>query len=297
MQRNQLSDLSIFVEVARAKGFRAAAENLKLGAGSVSEAVQRFEDRVGVRLFDRTTRRIALTGAGERLYQRSLPAILDLEDAVRDLNETQNNVSGTLRLSAPPGCGPFFLDNLISRFADANPNVDIDIMYDEEKVDLVASGIDAAIRTQILLEQDTHAVPVGPELDMVIVGSPGFFEEHGVPAKPSDLPHFKGICFAIGAQRRLASWNFKGPDGIYSVVPEQRILVNDPQSLLRFAEAGLGLTYVYARTAEPYIKSGRLLSVLQQDLAPFSRFTINYLSKKNMPNRLRAFIDLAKKVK
>lgn len=294
MQRNQLSDMSIFVEVARANGFRTAAENLNLGPGSVSEAVQRFEDRLGVRLFDRTTRKIALTALGRQLYQRSLPAITDLETAVRELNDARGVVAGTLKLSAPGGSGALFLDALITDYCRACPDVTIELTYDDAKVDLVASGIDAAIRSRNLLELDTHAVSIGPELDMTIVASPEYLDRMGTPTTPEDLLARDGICFAIGSSKQLVPWVFENAEGTYAVAPTPRLIVNELASLIAFAEAGLGLAYLYAAPVQALIDAGRLVRVLDDQISPRPRYTINYLSKRHMPARLRAFIDIAK---
>lgn len=294
MQRTQLSDMAIFVEVARSGGFRAAAARLKLGPGSVSEAVQRFEDRLGVRLFERTTRRIALTSAGEKLFRRSLPAITDLESAVRELDDERDAPSGKLRLSAPRSSGALFLDDLIARYARKHPQVSVEVIYEDRKSDLVSSGLDAAIRSHALLEQDTHAVPVGPSLEMTIVAAPGYLKVRGWPETPADITAHDGICFAFSDGPRLAPWNFEGPEGSFSVMPTPRLVVNELPSLLAFAAAGLGLTYLYAQAAAPLVAAKRLVPLLEGQTSPLHRYTINYLSKRHMPARLRAFIDLAK---
>ncbi|MCY6383163.1 LysR family transcriptional regulator [Hoeflea prorocentri] len=294
MQRSQLSDVSIFVEVARLNGFRAAARNLKLQAASVSEAVQRFEDRLGVRLFERSTRSVALTAIGEQLFKRSLPAINDLEAAIRDLNDQREGVSGTLRLSAPYSAGAFFLDDLVARFAIRFPDVKVDLIYDDQKVDLIESRIDAAIRSQTLLEADTHAVPVGPNLKMVVVGSPGYLKQHGVPKNPEDVLGHDGICFAFGSSGRLAPWVFDGEDGTLSVMPTPRMTVNDLRSMVLYASQGLGLAYVYAEVAAPLVNAGDLIEVMADRLPSLPRYSLNYRSKKHMTRRLRAFIDMAK---
>lgn len=276
MKRNQLSDMSVFVEVARAQGFRSAAKNLKLGAGSVSEAVQRFENRLGVRLFDRTTRKIALTTLGQKLYERSLPAIQDLENAVNELAETEGVVGGTLKLSAPRSSGPFFLNTLITEFAALYPDINVELIYDDQKVDLVSSGVDAAIRSQNLLEQDTHAVSIGPELNMVIVASPSYIKLNGAPQTPEELLMHQGIFFAFNNAKRLAPWMFENDEGAYSVTPKPRMIVNDIVSMLNYAEAGLGLAYIYAAPAEPLIASGKLVKVLDGQVPNLPRYTLNY---------------------
>lgn len=294
MKRHQLSDMSVFVEVARAQGFRAAAKTLNLGAGSVSEAVQRFEDRLGVRLFERSTRSVALTAAGKRLYEQSMPAIADLESAVRDLSDAKNKISGTLRLNAPRTAGPFFLTKLVATFASKYEDVDVELIYDDQKVDLVSSGIDAAIRSATMLEQDTHAVPIGPALDMAIVASPEYLERKGTPRSASELISHDGICFVFDGSGQLAPWNFGSKDGVHSATPRPRMVANDLESLLSFAEAGLGLAYVYAEAVRERIGKGKLIEVLKGKATSLPRYSINYRSKRHMPARLRAFIDMAK---
>ncbi len=295
MQRSELSDVSVFVEVARCNGFRAAADKLKIGPGTVSEAIQRFEDRLGVRLFERTTRSIALTTAGEQLYRRSLPALAELENAFQDLNDETRSVSGTLRLSAPRSAGPFFLDSLVAKFATEHPGVAVELIYDDQKVDLVTSGVDAAIRSTTLLEQDTHAIAIGPELRMTIVASPDYLEQRGVPKAPEDLVDHDGICFAFGQADRLAPWRFEVGGKVCTVVPKPRMVCNDLLSLLRYATAGAGVAYVYAKTAEPLIATNRLVELFKGKVPALPQYTLNYLTKRHMPKRLRAFIDLARK--
>ncbi|MEM8975131.1 MAG: LysR substrate-binding domain-containing protein [Pseudomonadota bacterium] len=297
MQRNQLSDVSIFVEVARQNGFRAAANVLKLQAASVSEAVQRFEERLGVRLFERSTRSVALTPIGERLYKRSLPAINDLEAAFLDLDEQRDTVSGTLRLSAPYSAGAFFLDDLVARFAKEYPDVMIELIYNDQKIDLISSQVDAAIRSNTLLEAETHALPVGPELTMTIVASQEYLDRRGTPKCPEDILDHDGICFAFGSSDRLAPWMFDGDDGSRCVMPKPRIVANDLRSLVSYAACGLGLAYVYAEVAAPYIAANTLVEVMSDQVPPMPCYSLNYRSKKHMTKRLRAFVDLAKIVR
>lgn len=295
MRSASLDDVSVFVEVARANGFRAAAENLKVGAGSVSETIQRIESRLGVRLIERTTRKMSLTSAGERLLARTRPALADLQSALADLSEDQNRISGTLRLSAPRSSSPFFLDDVIAKFGSSYPEVGVEVMYDDSKVDLVTSGIDAAIRSQTLLEKETYAVEIGPKLDMALVASPAYFERNGTPTKPTDLTDHDGICFAFGRADRLAPWSFvEGKKPAYMVTPRPRMIVNELVSMINFAKAGLGLAYIYRKPANTFIESGELVTLFDKHIPSLPRYTINYLTKRHMPARLRAFIDLAK---
>lgn len=297
MERQQLSDMTVFVEVARAQGFRAASKRLNLKAGSISEAVQRFEDRLGVRLFERSTRSVALTAAGERLYERSLPALADLENAVRDLDDAKQVIGGTLKLSAPYSAGPFFLNKLLADYLDAYPTVNVEVIYDDMKVDLVTSGFEAAIRSNMLLEQDTHALQIGPELNMATVASPDYLVKNGTPQSPDDLFEHNTIGFVFGSSGRLAPWQFSGKDGPYKISPKPRVIVNDLRTMIDFAEQGLGIAYVYAATAKNGLETGRLVPVLDGLVPSLPRYSINYRTKRHMSARLRAFIDLAKQIK
>ncbi len=294
MERQQLSDLTVFAEVARAKGFRAAASRLNLQAGSISEAVQRFEDRLGVRLFERSTRSVALTTAGEKLYSRSLPALADLEAAIQELDEDKDGIAGTLKLSAPYSAGPFFLDRLLAQFAKQFPDVLIELIYDDAKADLVTSGVDAAIRSNTLLEQDTHALPIGPDLKMALVASPEYLAEKGMPERPSDLIDHDGIFFAFGSSGNIAPWTFEAGDGPRAINAKRRIVVNNLQSMVHCAASGLGLAYVYREAAKNAIDQGQLLSLFDNKVPELPRYSLNYRTKRHMPARLRAFIDFAK---
>lgn len=294
MQRNHLSDMAIFVEVARQGGFRAAAQLMNLGPGSVSDAVQRFEDRLGVRLFERTTRRIVLTTTGDLLYRRSVPAIDELDNAVRDLNDEKDAVTGVLKINAPRNTGSLFLNDLITRYLKANPVVQVEVNYDDGKIDLVASRIDAVIRPMTLVEKDSHAVPLGPELEMSVVASRAYLNRCGIPKSPQALTEHDCICFAYDGVSTLAPWSFEGNEGTYTVIPKSRIIVNDIASMLKFAQSGLGIAYVYTSEIESLAASKKLIPLLMGEPSSLQRYTINYLTKRHMPSRLRAFIDLAK---
>jgi len=294
MNRNHLGDIQTFIEVVKHGGFRAAAAHLKRSPAAVSEAIQRLEDGLQARLLERSTRTMSLTEIGQSFYDRSLPAITDLEDAVRDLDDQKHEVSGTLRLSAPYSAGPFFLDELIARFSAEHSTVEVSLIYDDNKVDLLSSGIDAAIRSNTLLETSTHAVSVGPELNMSIVASPDYLANHAEISAPEDIMEHDTLCYVFGRSGQQAPWGFLRNGNTLVIEPKPKIVANDMRSLAYFACQGMGLTYIYSELAKPYIQQGELVSVLDMFLPSLPRYSLNYSSKRNMPRRLRAFIDLAK---
>jgi len=294
MNQSNFGDIRVFVEVARRGGFRTAAEHLQRAPASISEAVRRLENGLGVRLFERSTRSVALTALGEQFYRQSLPAVADLEAAIRDLDDHKDDVTGTLHLSAPYSAGPFFLDDLVARFAVAHPAVDIEIIYDDQKVDLLTSGVDAVVRSSSLLAPDTYAVPVGPELTMSIVAAPEYLARNGKPQHPQDVADHDAICYSFGMGGPLAPWQFQGQEGPFILQPQPRMVANDMRAMLRYAELGLGQAYVYGEIAAAYVVKGGLVEVLADHLSPLPRYSLNYRSKRHMTRRLKSFIDMAK---
>lgn len=294
MNRSHFDEIRVFVEVARQGGFRAAAQRLQQAPASISDAVRRLEERLGIRLFERSTRTVALTDIGARFFQRSLAAVTDLEVAIRDIEEQKDEVTGTLRLSAPYSAGPFFLDDLVARFALTYPAVSIELIYDDQTVDLLTSGVDAVVRSSTMLEPDTYAVPVGPEITMAIVAAPDYLARKGTPEHPRDIARHDAICYAFGLGGPSAPWSFNGTTSPYVIQPQPRVIANDMRSLVHYAQAGLGLAYMYREIAAPHFDEGSVVDVLGTYLSPLPRYSLNYRTKRFMPRRLRALLDMAK---
>jgi DNA-binding transcriptional LysR family regulator len=294
MRRNELGEISVFVAVVKHKGFRAAAKILNLQAGSVSQALQRLEDRLDYQLLNRTTRQISLTEEGRTLFNRASPAIADIEDAIRELDGMKDKISGTLRLNAPRAVGTCFLDALLSEYVIKYYDVKLEIAFQDDKIDLVESGIDAAIRIAGLLDKDTYAVPIGPELNMAVVVSPNYIKKFGVPQHPTEINNHRGVCYKQNSSTTIYGWQFKEGNKKYSVSPKQSIIVNDSDSILRFVQDNAGIGYVYKHDAQYLIDCGKCVQILQNHTYSQGRYSINYITKKHMPKRLRAFINLAR---
>lgn len=294
MDRSQLSDIAVFVEVARRNGFRAAAEALHLTPGAVSSSVQRFESRLGVRLLERSTRSVALTVPGEFLFSGCEAALEQISRVIDEISDQSSVVTGVLKISAPRRAGRFFLDELLVKYGSAFPQVKVDILYNDSKVDLVTTGIDIAVRSRTILDENTYAFPIGTPMPMAIVGSPKYLKQHGTPKIPNELINHDGICFAFEDSRNLAQWDFKAVSGTYCAMPKTKMVVNDIDALITYCEAGLGLAYTFAESVRESVEEKRLVAVLKKHVAPLPGFSINYLNKRHMPARVRAFIELAK---
>ncbi|MEM9092136.1 MAG: LysR family transcriptional regulator [Cyanobacteria bacterium P01_F01_bin.53] len=294
MKDDRLSGLTAFVQVVRVGGFRKAASELGMSAASVSEAVSRLEKRIGVGLLKRTTRKISLTEAGKDFYARCGPALDSIADAIETIQDSQKKVAGTLRLTAPWSAGPIFLNQLVATFLQAYPDVVVDLNYDARKLDLVSSGVDAAIRSDNLLEQDSQALPMGPKLPMCVVASPDYLARMGTPKLPADLNNHAGIYFRLSANNMLAPWVFVSKKERYTVTPRQRLIVNDAQAAIEMAERGLGMTYTYRAFAQSQIENGQLIALFPKAADVRPSFYLNFLSRRHMPLKLSAFISLSK---
>ncbi|QIA03939.1 LysR family transcriptional regulator [Pseudomonas fluorescens] len=293
MKNPSTADLSIFLCIAQHLNFSRAAVDLGLTPSALSHSLRALENRLGVRLFNRTTRSVALTEAGERLYARLKPAFRDIDDALEDLNHFRDKPSGNLRITSGRQACELVLLPIASEFLKIYPDIRLEVVESDALLDIVASGFDAGVRFGNRLEADMVSMPIGPNLRSVVVGSPGFFERHPAPQKPEDLHALPCIRhrFPSGSMYR---WEFER-GGI-----EQEIEVNGPLTLgdvslmVGPALQGLGLAYVFEDMAREHLASGRLVQVLADWCPYYPGLHLYYPSRRHVPAPLKAFIDFAR---
>lgn len=293
MKNPSTADLSIFLCIAQHLNFSRAAVDLGLTPSALSHSLRALENRLGVRLFNRTTRSVALTEAGERLYARLKPAFRDIDDALEDLNHFRDKPSGNLRITSGRQACELVLLPIASEFLQAYPDIRLEVVESDALLDIVASGFDAGVRFGNRLEADMVSLPIGPNLRSVVVGSPGFFERHPAPQKPEDLQALPCIRhrFPSGSIYR---WEFER-GGI-----DQEIEVNGPLTLgdvslmIGPALQGLGLAYVFEDMAREHLASGRLVQVLADWCPYYPGLHLYYPSRRHVPAPLKAFIDFAR---
>ncbi|MBX8620983.1 MULTISPECIES: LysR family transcriptional regulator [Pseudomonas] len=293
MKTPSTADLPIFLCIAQHLNFSRAAVDLGLTPSALSHSLRALENRLGVRLFNRTTRSVALTEAGERLYARLKPAFRDIDDALEDLNHFRDKPSGNLRITAGRQACELVLLPIASEFLQAYPDIRLEVVESDALLDIVASGFDAGVRFGNRLEADMVSMPIGPNLRSVVVGAPGFFERHPAPQKPEDLHALPCIRhrFPSGSMYR---WEFER-GGI-----EQEIEINGPLTLgdvslmIGPALQGLGLAYVFEDMAREHLASGRLVQVLADWCPYYPGLHLYYPSRRHVPAPLKAFIDFAR---
>lgn len=296
MRDDRTPALRAFHTIARHGSFTRAAAELEVTASALSQTLRQLEQRLGVRLLQRTTRKVGLTEAGRQFLERIAPALAEIDGAVETLRQHGDRPAGTLRITVARG----FLDHLIAphlvAFLQAWPEVRLDIIADSALADLVADGIDAGIRLGERLARDVVAVPLGGPLRSLVVGSPAYFARHGRPQHPRDLQQHVCARFRHASSGAIYRWEFAHKSGPqrgrwFEMEVDGPLTVNDTSLALRAAVDGLLLVHVLEPEARSAIAAGQLETVLDSWLPPYDGFYLYYPSRMQVPPKLRAFID------
>ena len=293
-----LTDLSAFVAVLQAGGFREAA---RIGGGSasgLSEAIRRLETQLGVRLLNRTTRSVSPTEAGQRLAERLTPALGEVEAALDVVNAFRDRPAGTLRLNVPATVARLVLPSIVTPFLQAFPDIRLEVIVEDRFVDVLAEGCDAGIRYDERLEQDMIAVPIGPRLQrFATAASPAYLAAHGVPADPRALLGHACLRgqFASGA---FPAWEFERDGEIVRIEPAGPLVVRLGAAVDLAVDAavqGLGIIHLFEAWLAPLIESGALVPILQPWWQNFPGPFLYYPGRRYVPAPLRAFLDFIRR--
>ena len=284
-------ELDTVMAVARLGGFRAAAIELGVSPTSVSNAVAGLEARLGVRLFNRTTRSVSLSEAGEQFIAAVGPALSDIHGAMEATKSRRGRPVGTLRLNCTVEAARQILVPVVLKFQRRYPDVGVDIVTDAQLIDIVAKGFDAGIRTRDTVPGDMIAVPFGPELRFVVVGSPAYLRDHPAPAKPGDLMAHRCIR-ARWPSGALYRWEFAKRGRTLTIDPPGSLTLDESSLMREAALADAGLAYMWEARVRGDLTRGHLVSVLDEWMPTSPGFCLYYPDRRNVPAALRAFIDM-----
>ena len=292
-----LGDLTAFVAVARAGGFREGAKASNTSASGLSEAVRRLEVRLGVRLLHRTTRSVAPTEAGARLLERLGPALMEIESALDVVNTFRDRPAGTLRLNVPISAARLVLPAIVPAFLAEYPDIRLEVVAEDGFVDLLAAGADAGIRYEERLEKDMVAIPIGPRRQrFATAASPAYLDRRGRPHHPREL--LEHAClrgrFASGT---LTTWEFERDGEVVRIDPRGPLLVSAGTATdlaVEAAVAGTGIILLFEDWLRPYFDRGALEPVLKPWWQEFSGPFLYYPGRRHLPGPLRAFVDFIK---
>ncbi len=295
MPGDGLNEFDAVLAIARRGSFRAAALELGLSATALSNLIAKLERRVGVRLFNRTTRSVSLTDAGQTFVEQVRPAVRTLHDAMSVARSQLETPSGTLRINAFAAGAREVLRPLLLRFIRRYPQVHIDLVTEGRIVDVVDAGFDLGLRSADLVPSDMIAVPVGRPRSFAVVGSPAYFEANGKPRVPPDL--MQHACLRIRLPNgALHRWQFQ-KDGEPLQVDVNGPITLDEASLARMAVLDhVGIGYFMVSDVREDIEAGRLVRVLQDWTPPLARLSLYYPSRRNPSAAFKALIDMAREV-
>ena len=286
-----LAHLECFVQSAEGGSFSAAARRMGLTPAAVSKNVARLEARLGLRLFQRSTRRLTLTEGGERFLSQVRGALTTLQDAVAGVAKDDGQPSGTLKVSMGQAFGRAYLVPLLGEFLARHPAVLPDWHFDNRQVDLIGEGFDAAIGAGIALTQGIVARELA-RVHVVATASPGYMAGRRMPRKPADLAALDGILRRSAPTGRVNAFTFRNARGDEGLVEQRpRVVFSDPEAMCQAATMNLGVALLPMPFAAPLLATGALLRLLPGWYADTGPISLYYPSKKLLPGKTRAFVD------
>lgn len=290
MPMDKFNDINIFVRSAQTRSFSVAAQHLGMSPSAVSKAVMRLEESLGIRLMNRTTRKITLTDDGAAFYERCRQILGELEEAELELKRAQSTPTGTLRIDLTTELGQLHIIPALPQFIERYPDLKLNISLSNRMADVIEEGIDVVVR-----------IGVGPDSSLIMHGlgtarfivcaAPNYLRQYGIPQTLEDLKHHNCISFVSPWTGRVFDWQFQNDGQQISIPVEGNLCLNNGKSLLDIALAGIGLVQVYNYIAGEAIAQGKLKPVLENYVAPGSLISVVYPQKRHLSAKIRAFID------
>jgi DNA-binding transcriptional LysR family regulator len=280
MPRHDLNDLLAFVAVARERSFTKAAAKLGVSQSALSHTVRGLEERLGLRLLTRTTRSVAPTQAGDRLYQSVGPRFAEIEAEVASLSELRDKPAGTVRITAGEHAANTVLWPAFAKVLPSYPDIKVEITVDYGLTDIVTERYDAGVRLGERVAKNMIAVRIGPELRMAVVGSPSYFARRKRPQTPRDLTAHDCINLRLPTHGSLYTWEFEKDKREVNVHVEGQLVFNNIALRLNAALAGLGLAFLPEDLVQADISARRLVRVLADWCPPFAGYHLYYPSRR-----------------
>lgn len=288
---DRLDDLSLYLAIVDAGGLAAAARRTGRSPPAVTRRLNELESRLGVRLIERNTRRIALTDAGRRLAGHARNLLSDFESAMRDTSGEGSTPRGRLRLSAPLLFGRRHVAPVVMAYLAAYPEISAELLLEDRPVDLIEEGIDVALRIAHLADSSLVARRVG-EVRRIVVASPAYLARKGAPERPEDLADHDVVLFVN--QANTADWRFVDPaHGEQTVRVDARFQVNRAEAAIAAARDGYGVLAILSYQVANDLAEGTLVRLLRPFERPAIPVQLVLPSTRLMPPRLRAFLDFA----
>jgi DNA-binding transcriptional LysR family regulator len=292
MRGSDFAELRAFAAVVERASFARAADHLGFSPSALSQTIRQLETRLGVRLLNRTTRSVAPTSAGARLYERIVRVIQELDAAVAEAVEATGRTAGTLRINTLSMAADKLIAPRLGRFHRAYPQVVLDIVIDDGLSDIVAGRFDAGIRVGERLEKDMIAVRLTRDVEMTAVASPDYLTHHGEPKTPADLHSHVCINWRFPGSGAIYRWGFEKKGNKLEIAVEGALISNHQEIVVEGALQGLGILYAYDdERIDDLIARGQLKRVLAEWSLTLPGLFLYYSNRRLPQPALRAFID------
>jgi DNA-binding transcriptional LysR family regulator len=281
MPQENFNDLVAFVMVAREESFTKAAVKLGVSQSALSQTVRGLEERLGLRLLTRTTRRVSPTAAGERLLKTAGPRFEEIQAELSALAEMRDKPAGTVRITSGEHAAISVLAPALEKFLPDNPDVNVEITVDYGLTDIVAERYDAGVRLGEQLAKDMIAIRIGPEMRMAVVGAPSYFRQNPWPEVPQDLTRHNCIQIRMPTHGNILSWEFEKDGHELKVRVEGQLVFNNIGMRLDAVRRGLGLAYMPEDQVAELIASGEVVRVLEDWCEPFPGYHLYYPNRRH----------------
>lgn len=286
-----VDEMAAFALVAERRSFGKAATELGVSRSALSHAMRALEERLGVRLLNRTTRSVAPTDAGERLLARLRPALDEIGAAVEEIDSFRDTPAGSLRLTVLPLAGKTVVAPMLAKFMAAYPLIRVELSSDGALRDIVRDRFDAGIRPGERVERDMVVVPVSAPIRFSVLVAPQYLKQHGTPKTPRDLLSHDCIRLRLPSSGGLFPWRFARSGEEFELPVDGRLIVNDSDLMMQATMDGIGIAYLARELFEAEIAAGKLVTLFDDWMPKSAGLYLYYPSRRQIPTPLRTFID------
>ncbi|RJL24618.1 LysR family transcriptional regulator [Pectobacterium polaris] len=291
MAREGFTDLIALIAVAQTGSFTRAAAQLGVTQPALSASIRGLEERLGVRLLLRSTRSVTLTMAGQHLVDRIVPEFEQIDNELKSLNDLRDKPTGTLRITAIDYAIRSVLWPKLSVFLQQYPDITVELISEYESVDIAARGYDAGVRFGMELAQDMISVRISPDIKNAVVSSTSYLARHAAPQVPADLSQHKCIRLRTSTYGGLYDWEFTDNERTFNVRVTGSVIYNNAYDILEAAKDGFGLAYLPQDMVQPYIDSGKMVSVLQDWCPVWPGFHLYYPNRRQHSRAMALMVE------
>ncbi|MFT3732372.1 MAG: LysR substrate-binding domain-containing protein [Hyphomicrobium sp.] len=295
MRGSEFAELRAFVTIAEQGNFARAAAHLRISPSTLSQTIRELEKRLGLRLLNRTTRSVSLTEAGQRLLVRFKPALDEMQEAVREIQNLRDEPVGTVRLHTPRKAASSLIAPHLGAFAKFHPDIMLDIIVDDATINLVEEGFDIGIRLGELLDDDMVAIKLGDDLRMCAVASPEYVAKYGKPKNPGELQKHRCINWRWAGRHGIYNWEFFKDGHWTSVAVNGPLTVSCSDLAISAAVQGVGIAFWAEQAVLPLIANGQLVPMLEEFSPPFPGWYLTYPRQRYMSSAVRAVIEFLRR--